>query len=136
MSIRNSPPCPPQVTAAFDRVDPSARSVLYEIRDAIFKAHSNTKDVGELVEDLRWGQPSYLTENPQTGSTIRLGVVKSGRPALFCHCGTNLIDTFRERYRDVFNFEGKRALIPVADISSVREELAHCIALALTYKLK
>ena len=52
---------------------------------------------------------------------------------MFFHCGTKLVDTFRELYRDDFNFEGNRAIIFHEDDTIAMDALRHCIALPLTY---
>lgn len=128
--------CPEHVAIAFLNLPDTIIDELLELRTLIVATHSKITNVGELIEDLRWGQPSYLTAKPVTGSTIRLGVGKCGRPAVFCHCQSHLIDTFRSQYEPVFEFEGNRALILTSTVKASKAELAHCIEQALTYKLK
>ena len=98
---------------------------------------SETKGVGRLEEALRWGQPSYLTTDSRSGSTIRLGWAKSpqDRYAMYFHCQTTLVDTFKEMYRSEFRFEGNRSIVFDGDDEIPFEELSHCISLALTYHL-
>ena len=56
-----------------------------------------------------------------------------GQFAMYFHCQINLIETFRDRYPEKFNFEKNRAIV-FADGDAVPiDELRHCIALALTY---
>jgi hypothetical protein len=45
-------------------------------------------------EALKWGQPSYLTPQSQSGSTIRIDQVKpeAGQRAVYFHCQTNLVE--------------------------------------------
>ncbi|MCR9135261.1 MAG: DUF1801 domain-containing protein [Alphaproteobacteria bacterium] len=121
------------VKAVFDAMSEDVRPVLLEMRDLVFDTAMKTDETGELVETLKWGQPSYLTVRPKSGSTIRLGISKSGRPALFCHCQTSLVSQFQELYPQLFDFEGNRAMVIRDDIGLPRDELSHCIALALTY---
>jgi hypothetical protein len=130
------PACPPHVKAAFDAMPAKQRKVLLALRKLILQTHRDTTQAGLLVEDLRWGQPSYLTDRPQTGSTIRLGLTKQNEPALYAHCGTTLIGDFRRAHGSRFEFEGNRALLPGHDINAVRTELSWCIKQALTYKLR
>jgi hypothetical protein len=93
--------------------------------------------VGALEETLKWGQPSYLTPETKSGSTIRIDRHKSGdgRTALFFHCQTHLVDTFREIFRDDLEFESNRAIVLDAGDALPEEALRHCIAMALTYHL-
>lgn len=128
--------CPEHVATAFLNLPDSIIDEVLELRALIIATHSKTTNAGELIEDLRWGQPSYLTAKPVTGSTIRLGVEKCGRPAVFCHCQSRLIETFRSQYEPVFEFKGNRALILTSTVKSAKVELAHCIEQALKYKLK
>ena len=124
---------PADVTAAFEALSDDARPRLLSIRDLIFKVAADTDGVGEIVETLKWGQPSYLTVRPKSGSTVRLGVSKDGRPALFCHCQTTLVGEYRELYDADFDFEGNRAVILKDEPPLPVAELEHCLALALTY---
>ena len=85
-----------------------------------------------MEETLKRGEPSYVTK---TGSTIRLGW-KASRPdecKLLFHCGTKLVDTFKELYHDTFNFEGNRAIVLHETADLPIAPLKHCISIALTY---
>jgi hypothetical protein len=86
---------------------------------------------------LKWGQPSYLTVETGSGSTIRIDQVKSvvGQYAVYFHCQTNLIETFRELYPEL-QFSGNRAILLDASEALPEAKLRHCVALALTYHLK
>ena len=89
------------------------RQKLKAIRKLIFDTAANTDGVGPLEETLKWGQLSYLTPVSKSGSTIRIDRAK-GRDdavAVYCHCQTDLVKTFRELYPDTFTFEGNRAVI-------------------------
>lgn len=121
------------VKTVFENFADSVRPQLLDLRELVFEIAAKTDAAGEIVEALKWGQPSYLTVRPKSGSTIRLGVGKSGRPALFCHCQTSLISEFRDIYPKTFDFEGNRALVLKEGGALPKAELAHCIALALTY---
>lgn len=123
---------PPEVSTAFDGFPEPVRARLLELRRLLFDVAARTAGSGTIVETIKWGQPSYLTECPKSGSTVRLGCAGDGRPALFCHCQTTLIGQFRDLYPDAFDFEGNRALV-LKDGAFPQEELAHCVALALTY---
>lgn len=109
---------------------------LKELRALILDVQDENPEIGELSEVLRWGQLSYLTEQTGSGSMIRLGVSKSGKPAMFFHCGTSLIETFRAQYTDIFDFEGNRALVLMESLSDHSGEIKHCVHQALTYKLR
>ncbi len=94
--------------------------------------------MGEVHEALRWGQPSYLTPETGSGSTIRLDRLKQdpSKFALFFHCQSGLVDSFRDHYGGKLNFEGNRSIVlgPGDDLNA--EALRHCVALALTHHLR
>ncbi len=96
-----------------------------------------TPGVGQIVETLKWGQPSYLTVRPKSGTTIRLDAhnVDQAQIGLYVHCQTNLIDTFRQRH-PTLTYEGNRAIILDAQNKLPQEALRDCITLALTYHQK
>jgi hypothetical protein len=107
---------------------------LLALRDLILATAASTAGVGEIEECLKWGEPAYVTRN-KSGSTIRLGWNKARpeRYALLVHCQTDLIDRFRGEFPGIFTFEGNRAVVfDVAD-EIPTDELATCIASALTY---
>jgi hypothetical protein len=127
----------PAVAAVFDAYPPELKARLFRLRDLIFETAAETDGVGAIEETLKWGQPSYLTPETKSGTTIRIDKLKSddGRTALFFHCQTHLVDTFREIFRDDLEFEGNRAIILDAAEELPEAPLRHCIAMALTYHL-
>jgi hypothetical protein len=91
--------------------------------------------VGPIEETLKWGQPSFLTSETGSGSTIRIDALKSDPEsyALYFNCRTNLVSTFRNIYPATFRYEGNRAIVLRAGEAIPEQPLRHCIALALTY---
>lgn len=108
-----------------------------QLRELVLDTARRTKGVGQIEESVRWGQPSFLTSQTGSGSTIRIDALKEqpGRYAMYFHCQTNLVNTFRQIYPKEFTFEGNRAILFDADKSLPEVPLRHCIALALTYHL-
>ncbi|MEM9105605.1 MAG: DUF1801 domain-containing protein [Pseudomonadota bacterium] len=127
---------PQDIENALAAHDGGVRDQLLSCRDLIFQVAACHENVGPITETLKWGQPSYLTEATKTGSTLRLADSGDGRPALFVHCATDLIEQFRAFYPHTFDYQGKRALILKTTIDPVEAELRHCIALARTYKAR
>jgi hypothetical protein len=125
----------PKVAEVFAAYPKRVKSKLLYLRRLIFDVASKTEGVGELEETLKWGQPSYLTTQSGSGSLIRVDRIKSrpGKYAMYFHCQTTLVDTFKEMFRDVLEFEGNRAIILDENDRVPVAELRHCIALALTY---
>jgi hypothetical protein len=126
-----------EVSAVFETYPKEIKSKLMALRQLIFDVASRTNGVGELEETLKWGQPSYLTTQTKSGSLVRIDQIKNqeGKYAMFFHCQTTLVDTFKEMYRGQFEFGGNRSIIfDVKNKVPVRE-LGHCVSLALTYHL-
>ena len=53
--------------------------------------------------------------------------------AMYFHCQTKLVDTFKELYGDKFEFEGNRAIVFGRDEKIAENELKHCLSIALNY---
>jgi uncharacterized protein DUF1801 len=124
----------PAVAATFAGYSANVRRKLLVLRKLIFDTASATQGVGELEETLRWGEPSYLTTLTRSGSMVRINAKGSeGRYAMYFHCQTNLVQTFRDRYADKFSFEKNRGIVFANGDTVPVKELRHCIALALTY---
>jgi hypothetical protein len=129
----------PAVAAVFDAYPKRTKAKLLALRKLILETAAGTPGVGALDETLKWGQPSYLTNQTRSGSTIRIDRVKPApgddreRYALYVHCQTTLVSTFRALYRDALTFGGNRSILMDADAPLPKEALRHCIALALTY---
>jgi hypothetical protein len=127
----------PAVDAVFKAYPPPIKSKLLALRRLIFDTARTTRGVGRLEESLKWGQPSYLTKESKSGSTIRIDQVKSGtgQYAVYFHCQTDLVATFRELYPHEFSYGGNRRILFGAGDRIPEAALRHCIALALTYHL-
>lgn len=126
----------PAVEAVFETYPKPVKAKLLALRRLIFDTAKATKGVGALEETLKWGQPSYLTPETRSGSTIRIDQVKpdTGQVAVYFHCQTNLVETFRELYPEL-SFAGNRSILLDAGGKLPEAALRHCVALALTYHL-
>jgi hypothetical protein len=132
----NAAPSDPKVAAAFSSYPKRLREKLLVLRRLILDTAKRTAGVGELEETLKWGQVSYLTSESKSGSTIRIDQVKAepDRYAIYFHCQTNLVDTFRELYPEL-TYVGNRCILLDATEELPKDELRHCVGLALTYHL-
>jgi hypothetical protein len=119
------------IEARLDRYPEPTLSALKRLRRLILDTAAATPGVDGIEEALRWGQPSYLTK---TGSTIRIDGLGGSQYALYVHCQTDLLASFRDLYGDALTYDGKRALIFDAATPLDEDVVAHCIALALTYR--
>lgn len=114
---------------------PKIRLRLRELRDLIFEVAGSTPGVGRIEETLKWAEPAYLTSESQSGSTVRIGWRKKHPTqfAMYFHCQTNLVETFRRLFAGKLHFEGNRAIVMEQSGTIPVDSLAHCIRLALTY---
>jgi len=120
------------VDGVFNQYPAHIREKMLFLRQLVMDTASETNGIDILEETLKWGEPAYLAKS---GSTIRLGWKKStpDQYALYFHCKTRLVDTFREIYGDRLRFEGNRAIVFNENDEIPVDELTHCIALSLTY---
>ena len=128
-------PVDPTVQAVFDAYPPAVRAALLDLRRLILETAASTPGVGPLTEALRWKQPSYLTDQSKSGTTIRIDAVKGSDDAyaLYVNCKTSLLESYRHLYPAAFRYEGQRAILFSAKAPPPETALRHCIALALTY---
>jgi hypothetical protein len=122
----------PKVKEVFDNYPESAQNQLLHLRDLVLKAASEIDGLEKLEETLKWGEPSYLTKH---GSTIRMDW-KTKTPeqfAIYFKCTSKLVPTFKTIYKDIFEFEGNRAIVFKLNDDIPEIELKHCISMALQY---
>jgi len=126
------------VEAVYASYPANSGKQLRDLRQLVLDVAEETPGVGEIEECLKWGQPSFVTKKPKSGSTIRIDAVgdEPGKVAMYFICNTNLVERFREQYPETFDYRGNRALVFDADEALPENELCHCIAMALTYHLR
>lgn len=125
----------PDVAAAFDKVNPTLRRGLLRLRDMVFDIATDDPRIGPVMETLRWRQPAYLTPVSKSGTTLRLGLAKTGEMALFVHCRTCLISDYKAAFPGRDRIEGTRAVL--FDTPDSIDPMRHgwLIRRALTYHL-
>src|ERR1700684_2426017 len=121
--------------AVFKAYPQPAKAKLLALRRLILDTAKATKGVGRIEEALKWGQPSYLTPETKSGSTVRIDHVSGKQVAIYFHCQTDLVTTFRELYPDQWRYGGNRCILLNVEDKIDKAALRHCIALALTYHL-
>lgn len=122
----------PDVNQVFENYPDAVRSKIENLRRIIFETASEIEEITQLEETLKWGEPSYLAKK---GSTIRIDW-KPKSPeqyAMYFSCSTTLVETFKKIYENIFEFEGKRAIVFQLDEEIPEKEFKNCIRAALTY---
>ena len=125
------------VASVFKAYPADLRRRLMALRELVFETAAETKGVGPLREALKWGQPSFLTTETGSGTTVRIDRLKKGDGyAIYFHCQSGLVGQFKELYPDTFRYEGKRAIVFELMERVPVKALRHCIGLALTHHLR
>ncbi|SJN09909.1 hypothetical protein CZ787_02495 [Halomonas citrativorans] len=121
----------PEIEAKFSTYPLEVRKQLTDIRRLVLSV-AEENNLGTVEEALKWGEPSYLVKG---GSTIRMDWKQNDPDVIkvYFHCQTRLIETFKEIYRDEFEYEGKRAIVVPLNASVVSGPLSHCLQMALKY---
>jgi hypothetical protein len=124
------------VEAAFACLPTRERAVLLHLRGLAYRVADEETAVSGLEETLKWGEPSYRALPASLGTPVRLGLSKKSgsRPALFVHCQTTLVHSYRSLFPDLFNYEGNRALVLREGTDAPDAAVMHCIRLAFTYR--
>ncbi|AQY51388.1 hypothetical protein PWEIH_10903 [Listeria weihenstephanensis FSL R9-0317] len=117
----------------FEQYPDPYRERLLEIRELIMELAKQVVPIATVAESLKWSQPSYVVKG---GTPIRIDRFEEENIALFFHCQTTLIATFRDMFSDTLHFSRNRAIIldPRADLPI--QEISMCIQMALTYHKK
>ena len=123
------------VAQVFEAYPPGVRRKLLALRELIFRTAAATEGVGDLQETIKWGEPAYVTARTGSGSTVRIDWKKSSPDdyAIYFHCRTNLVESFRELFAGKLRFAGNRAIVFSRADALPSDAVASCIAAALTY---
>lgn len=122
---------PKEIGAIFKNYPTVIERKLLDLRQLILDtAHED--QLGTVEETIKWGQASYLTKD---GSTIRIDGLKSqpDKYAIYFHCQSKLVETYKILYPETFIYEGNRAIVFEHSDALPVNELKHCISLALSY---
>ncbi len=124
-----------KVRVKFDSYPNDARTKLEEIR-ALILSTAIEENLGEISEQLKWGEPSYSCK---FGSPIRIDW-KPKHPdqvSVYVNCKTTLIKTYKEVYGSAFQFVDNREIVLPVSEPTPTPELRACMLMALKYhKLK
>lgn len=123
------------VAAVFNSYPRTVRSKMRSLRALIIDTATTIEGVGELEEALKWGEPSYVTSQSKSGSTVRIDWKRKDPTniAIYFKCTADLVPLFRKRFKSAFCFEGNRAIVLSLDAELPINELKLCVGLALTY---
>lgn len=111
------------------------RQKMMELREIILNIPLTNSKIGKLEETLKWNEPSYLTSQTKSGTTVRIDWKASNpeRIYIYFNCKTTLVDTFKEIYSDHLKFEGNRSIYFSTEEQLPKDIIYDCVFLAFTY---
>jgi len=109
---------------------------LDQVRKLIFTLASQDARIGTVKESLKWGQPSFATVRPKSGTPIRFdGDADVGTYSIYVPCSTSLIEDFRTHHPDMFDYHDNREIRLDLSQPLPARELTLFLMAALTYYL-
>lgn len=121
----------PRVKDVFIKYPKHISPKIKHLRDLIIQS-AKELELDEIDETLKWGEPSYLSRH---GSTIRIDW-KETTPdiySIYFKCTSRLVETFKEVYGPLFEYESNRAIRFNLNEKVPEHELKDCIKAALIY---
>lgn len=108
------------------------RSKMQFLRELVIKTAKEIPELKNLHETLKWGEPSFVTKH---GSTLRMDWKKKtpDQYQMYFKCTSRLVETFKKKYGDFFEYENNRAIIFQLDQKISVSELKQCIKATLNY---
>jgi hypothetical protein len=125
----------PEVAAHFASYPRAVRQKMLALRELVLSTAARTEGVGVLQETLKWGEPAYVMATTKSGTTVRMDWNRRSpdQYAMYFHCQTGLVESFRQMFPHDFTFEGNRALVFKLGDQVPTDALAVCVEAALTY---
>ena len=122
------------VLAVYDRYPDDLRQALLRLRELILETAEQLEEVGAVEETLKWGQPSYLTIRPKSGTTIRIDKdgSEAGDYAIYVNCQSSLVSDWRALFPEM-TFGGDRSVHFNLGDELPEDAVRQMIAMALTY---
>jgi hypothetical protein len=111
------------------------RLKILDLRELILSIATNDTEIDFIGEELKWGEPSFLTKT--SGSTLRIDWKEKNQDklSLYVNCRTRLISIFKELFPEEFVYIGNREVQMPLNGRYSKKKLAKCIELVLKYNL-
>lgn len=122
----------PEVETVFNNYPEEVKPKIEELQQLIIETAEEAENIEWLEETLKWGEPSYITKH---GSTLRMDW-KPKSPdqyAMYFQCTSKLVPSFKEKFGNLFNYEGTRAIVFQLNEEIPKAQLKECIKATLTY---
>lgn len=84
---------------------------LRAVQALVCAISTEAQGVGTIEESLKWGQISFATARPKSGTPIRIdGDAEASTYSIYVPCSTSLIEDFRSVHPDMFDYHGRREI--------------------------
>ena len=135
--MNNLPFKNPNIKAIYEGFSPDVKKATLLVRDWVFEIAATDNEIGIITEDLKWGEPSYLTGQTQSGTTLRINQKKNNLNlfAIYVNCKTDLVENFKNIFPHL-KYEGTRAIFFDASKPLPENEVKTIISMVLRYKLR
>lgn len=126
-----------RVAEKFAAYPSDVRPKMLALRELILDTAASIEQVGQIEETLKWGEPAYVTAKSKSGSSVRIDwkEEQSDQYAMYFHCQTNLVETFRKSFSAELKFDGNRAIVFDIGAKFPTDAVVQCVTAALTYHL-
>ncbi len=107
------------------------RDSLLQMREIIFQVAAQ-QDI-QIMETLRWWQPSYLPIQSKVGTTIRIDQFSECEVAIFFNCKTTIVEELKETFGASLRYSKNRAIIFNINAPLPMQTIEYCVAFGLSY---
>ena len=107
---------------------------LEQMAKVIRDAGNKVPETGGIEETLKWGQQSFLPLKKRVGTTVRIDTHGEDKVALYVHCQTNLVETYKTLFPEL-TYEGNRAVVFECKSALPKQAIKFMAEAALTYHL-
>ncbi|MEM7100432.1 MAG: DUF1801 domain-containing protein [Pseudomonadota bacterium] len=90
--------------------------------------------LGGLTQTTKWGQTSFLPVKARVGTTVRVDHHDEQHVALYVHCQTNLVETFKTLFPEL-EYSGNRAILFETSKPLPKDAIKVCVEAAFLYHL-
>ena len=132
--VTSDVPAPSDAVATWLKATPvELRDLAERLRSLVYSV-AREEAAWPLIEELKWGQPSYRSSHGNESTPVRLGWTDDGEMAVLTHCQSSVIPEFRDAFGDQFRYEGNRAILLAPDDDFDEVVLSEALRHALTYR--
>ena len=107
---------------------------LDTLTNLVRKTGERIPELGGLTETKKWGQTSFLPKKARVGTTVRIDQHDDQHIALYVHCQTSLVETYKTLFPEL-TYSGNRAVLFDVSKPLPKNEIKVCVEAALLYHL-